>query len=415
MAAGRARAAAPGPGERIMSAVRRRLLLVGLVPPEAGGSIACGVACHVLELAEQAAARGFETAILAPLRPGAPDAARGVRLISATRSRLRRVLSGGRAAWGPQRPASAFLAGRGWRDRVSILSWTERIKEAIEAFRPDVVHIHPLSHPAGPGLGELPAGLPVVLTDHGFWQDLRGDGDLDKIREAARLAAGVIAVSRHCADRQDEHGLLFGGPRRIIRNPVRPLPSGLDLARPRTGRKRVLFVAGVDALTRKGLDTLVRAFAGDRELRAGAALSVVSEPKSGAWARRAMRAAGIEGQVRPLLPCRGMAELYLEADVFVLPSRSEAFPLVFLESLVAGTPVVGFAPAVNELREILGPGAGLAFDAAADAASELAEVIKRALAEPPDRAGLAAATAAAFSWDAVFPAYARFYDEAGRP
>ncbi|GEM_PF-1705145 len=415
MAAGRAGPAPPEPGGRIMSPVRPRLLLVGLVPPEAGGSIACGVACHVLDLAEQAAARGFETAVLAPLRPGAPAAARGVRLIDATRSRLRRILSGSWAAWGPKRPPSDFLASRGWRDRLSILSWTERINEAIEAIRPDIVHIHPLSHPAGPGLGELPHELPVVLTDHGFWQDLRGDGDLEKVRETARLAAGVIAVSRHCADRQDELGLVFSGLKRIIRNPVRPWPRVGDAPRPGSGRKRVLFVAGVDALTRKGLEILVQAFAGDRELRAGAELFVITEPKAGGWARRAMSAAGIRGEVRPLLPCRGMIEAYREADVFVLPSRSEAFPLVFLESLAAGTPVVGFGPAVEELREILGPDAGLPFDAAAGTAAGLAEKIKRALAEPPNRAGLAAATAAAFSWDVVFPAYERFYAEARRP
>lgn len=397
-----------------MSPASPRLLLVGLVPPEAGGSIACGVACHVLELAEQASARGFAVAILAPLRPGAPASVRGARLIDATRSRLRRILSGSRAAWGRKPPTSDVLDGLAWRDRVSILSWTERINESIAAFQPDIVHIHPLSHPAGAGLGELPPGLPVVLTDHGFWQDLRGGGDLDKVRRAARLAAGVIAVSRHCADRQDEHGLVFGGLRRVIRNPVRPLAPGRELSRPRTGRRQVLFVAGVDALTRKGLDALVQAFAGDRELRAGAELTVVTEPRAGAWARRAMSAAGIAGRVEPLRPCREMAEIYLGADVFALPSRSEAFPLVFLESLAAGTPVVGFAPAVEELREILGPEAGLPFDAAEGPAEGLAEAIKRLLAEPRDRAGLAAATAAAFSWDAVFPAYERFYAEARR-
>lgn len=394
-----------------MSPAGLRLLLVGLVPPEAGGSIACGVARHVLELAEQASARGYEVAILAPLRPGVPEYRADIRFIDASRSLPTRFLTGGRAAVRRNRPRSAFWAGTAWRDRVSILSWTERIGRAIAEMRPDLVHIHPLSHPAGPGLSELPRGIPVIFTDHGFWQDLRRPGDLDKVREAARLASGIIAVSRHCLERQVRDGVRSEGLREIIYNPVIPAPPRSIRARTEVGRPSVLFVAGVDSLARKGLETLLGAFAENGELRRRAELIVIAEDNARRRAARVMAAAGIAGRVLPLRPCREMAAVYGSADVFALPSRSEAFPLVFLESLSAGTPVVGFAPAVEELREFLGPDAGLPFDAATGTAAGLAEDILQTLGRPLNRGNLAARTAAAFSWEVMFPAFDRFYHE----
>ena len=82
-----------------MNGSRPRLLLVGLVPPEVGGCISCGVASHVFELGQQAAARGYETSILAPLRPGREvRRAPSIRLLNASRPRTTRVLSGGWAA-----------------------------------------------------------------------------------------------------------------------------------------------------------------------------------------------------------------------------------------------------------------------------------------------------------------------------
>jgi glycosyltransferase involved in cell wall biosynthesis len=71
------------------------------------------------------------------------------------------------------------------------------------------------------------------------------------------------------------------------------------------------------------------------------------------------------------------------ADVLVLPSRWEGLPLVVLEALAAGTPVV--ATAVRGVRELLADGStGLLVDP--DDPAALAAAVRRVLAEP----GLAA-------------------------
>jgi glycosyltransferase involved in cell wall biosynthesis len=46
--------------------------------------------------------------------------------------------------------------------------------------------------------------------------------------------------------------------------------------------------------------------------------------------------------------------------VTVVPSRSEAFGIVAIESMALGTPVI--ASAVDGLKEVVGPGVGFLFD-----------------------------------------------------
>jgi glycosyltransferase involved in cell wall biosynthesis len=98
--------------------------------------------------------------------------------------------------------------------------------------------------------------------------------------------------------------------------------------------------------------------------------------------------------------------------VLVLPSRSEAFGLVFVEALMVGTPVVGFAPALADLRAILGDEVGLPFDAILEKPADLARKILTVLAQSPNRPVLARRTAEAFSWDAGFPHFDRIYRQA---
>ena len=83
--------------------------------------------------------------------------------------------------------------------------------------------------------------------------------------------------------------------------------------------------------------------------------------------------------------------LFAQADVFVLPSRVEALPLVLVEAVSAGLPAV--ATDVGDVREALGDVVEVVPPEDADA---LAAALRRLLADPADRArrGRAGITAA---------------------
>jgi glycosyltransferase involved in cell wall biosynthesis len=89
-----------------------------------------------------------------------------------------------------------------------------------------------------------------------------------------------------------------------------------------------------------------------------------------------------------LLPRDELAQVYAAADVFVMPSQSETFGLVMLESMACGTPVAAF-PVEGPLEVVGAPARGGVLDA------DLAAGWYRALALPRHEAR---ARAMDFSW-----------------
>ena len=397
---------------RSTAGLKTRLLLVGLVPPEAGGGLDCGVATHVWDLAHQASQRGFQVGILAPLGRRRSFSANGVQVLNASRGRAVRLIRAAFKAASLGRECRRSIAFLTVKEKAGVLAWSKALQDAVRRFRPDLIHIHPLAHPLGLGLkclGHLP---PVVLTDHGFWQYLENAHDAEKVRRGVHGAAGVISVSEYCLRQQARFGVVAGGPNEVILNPVdfpdRPaVPEASLGAAP--GRKIVVFAAGVEPVSRKGLDILVEAFAGDAGLRSHCALHVITNEEGRDYALPRMAAAGIEGRVWPRQPRSRLFQIFGQADVLALPSRSEAYGLVLVEAVASGIPVVGFAPTVEEFRCLLETDIGEPFDAGVESPADLAAKIENVLQRSFDRRDLAERARRVFSWDTLFPEYDRFY------
>ncbi len=104
---------------------------------------------------------------------------------------------------------------------------------------------------------------------------------------------------------------------------------------------RVLFVGG--NMQRKGLPTLIRAMPLVRRAAPDAELCVVGRDTAVGRMQALARAEGVAGAVR-FLGLQRQEELvasYAAADVFALPSLTEAFGVALLEAMAAGVPVVG--------------------------------------------------------------------------
>ncbi len=92
-----------------------------------------------------------------------------------------------------------------------------------------------------------------------------------------------------------------------------------------------------------------------------------------------------------------VADVLAASDVIVLPSRSEGWPLVILESQACGTPVVGTD--VGGIQEAIGD-ARLVVGAGLQVEQRLAQLCMRVLRDPPDGDALRA-RASTFSWGAL--------------
>jgi glycosyltransferase involved in cell wall biosynthesis len=212
---------------------------------------------------------------------------------------------------------------------LDVCRWIARLK----AWRTDVVH---LNYPGyGPSLAcaAWMSGIPVVSRVGPFIPDNLAN---------RWVAAHVANCDAHAAslldsalrDRVVVTGDLFRAERvRQTMKPERELPAR------RAGLMRIVFLGQL--VERKGLDVLIEAFA-----RIGRPAELLLA--GGNW-----NAAGYPEQLRTLAHELGVADrIYFEnhrqdvgavlstADIFVLPSRSDARPRSIIEAMSLGKPVV---------------------------------------------------------------------------
>lgn len=219
--------------------------------------------------------------------------------------------------------------------------------------RPLVVHFH------GTRLGEYSACLQAKKYVEAFCNRAYVFFDRDLLQKAD----GVIVLTE--AMRQQIAALNVAGKNiAVIPNGVNtdfftPLETERNFDRE---GKRVLYVGRLDA--RKGLETLISAVSQARN-KVKVKLIIAG---GGREATRLMNLAarlGVPVDFKGKVPHSSLLRFYNEADLFVLPSLYEGFPLVLLEAIACGTPTITstacpdvgvpqFAPANSgELAELL--------------------------------------------------------------
>ena len=167
-------------------------------------------------------------------------------------------------------------------------------------------------------------------------------------------------------------------------------PSARSAGEP--GRLRVLMVA--HWTPRKGILTALRALA---QAPSGVTLDLVGDStRDPAYARRvvaALRHPSLAGRVlaHGVVPTERLAELYAEADAFLLTSTHEGYGMVLAEALRAGLPIV--ATRVGAVPDLLREDSGAELVAGGDAGS-IARALRRLADDPAARARRAALAAA---------------------
>jgi phosphatidyl-myo-inositol alpha-mannosyltransferase len=282
------------------------------------------------------------------------------------------------------------------------------LRRELRAGRFDVVHVHEPVAPVVAWDALTSTDAPLVATFHCYSEAKLPHGIaalLGARRKVNRLSAR-IAVSEAAAWTGRR---FYGGDYRIVPNGVALPEDGVPAARRRAPGEPLEIVFVGQAVERKGLPILLRAF---EALRAHvpARLTVIgaSEP-----------------EVAPLLVDRegvtilgrvSDAEKHVAleaADVLAAPSLGgESFGMVLTESFAAGTPVV--ASDIAGYRDVVTDGVdGLLFPRGD--ATALAETL-RDLALDPERTtalGAAAASSAGrYAWPKVAAQVTEVYEEA---
>ena len=295
------------------------------------------------------------------------------------------------------------------KERAFRQAFLSAVREAVSAFRPDLIVCHHLYLLTALVREAFPS-LSVAAVCHG--SELRQYASHPGWH--AFLLAEIPRLDRVCC----LHGPQAERVRSLFSVPedrIAVVGTGYDDSVFRPGPRgahegcRILFAGKISE--QKGVLSLFDAFSG--LVREGFSLSL-----AGGFAGREQesamraRAAGIPG-IRFLgrLDQPALAEVYRSGDVFALPSFYEGLPLVLAEAMACGLqPVCTDLPGIREWMDASVPDHGIVFvrppDLAADYlpvpaslpafAERLRDALREAAALPPRRRDLSA-----LSWTAV--------------
>lgn len=293
-----------------------------------------------------------------------------------------------------------------------LLPAAARLRHLVRRHRHDLIHAH-FIFPDGfvAWVARAGLGLPYLITAHGT--DVPGYNPY-RLRAAhavlrpvwRRTLRGAAAVV--CQSRLLRSLVLARAPDVM----PRLIPNGFDPRRlrprpPAERARRVLVVSRL--LPRKGVQHVVEAF---RELPRDHTLEIVGDGPFLPDLRRQATGLGERVRLRGWLDngSEELRALYETSRVFVLPSEAENFPVVLLEAMAAGLPIV--TTAGTGCAEVVG-------DAALLVPPRDPEAIRAALrrllmdAELRERLGAAARRRLErrFAWDAVARQYEALYAE----
>lgn len=241
----------------------------------------------------------------------------------------------------------------GWHCRPLRLSCSPAFRRALTRYCREhgtqIIQSHGLwtqpNHAAARAARDL--GLPLVVSVHGMLEPWAWRHRAWKKRpiwwlwqRRALIEAAVIRVTA----RQEAEGVRARG----LANPIAVIPNGVELppeagvilARTGSGERTALFLSRIHPV--KGLLDLVQAWdklrpAGWRVLVAGP-----DEENHRAVVDQAISERRLEGHFEFLGPVGDERkwEVFGQADLFVLPTKSENFGIAIAEALAAGVPVI---------------------------------------------------------------------------
>lgn len=214
------------------------------------------------------------------------------------------------------------------------------LKAVLREVRPDLVSVHTAKAGWIGRAASAHLGIPVVYTPHGLAIDDRispAHGVIFGLAEraAAKWASGIICVCEYerrlaLSKRAASPGKLF-----VVYNGVHDVGPQLR-ADPEASPPRIVSVARLEAP--KDHQTLLGALAALRALPWR--LDLVGEGPLETEIRRAAGGYGLDDRIHFVGYQADPAATLARGQIFVLSSRSEAFPRSILEALRAGLPVV---------------------------------------------------------------------------
>jgi glycosyltransferase involved in cell wall biosynthesis len=238
----------------------------------------------------------------------------------------------------PVRPLLRRLAKR----RLS-LAYALRLRRLLRKERFDLVHAHIYASVVAAAIATLRSDVPLVITEHteASWQDWRARWVSRWVyRRVARIIAVSTPIRRRLIERDNVHPDLIA----IVPNAV-VSTSGPHADAPLPAELRERLLVGVVARLQpeKGVAIFLKAAARVAPQFPEAHFVVAGDGPLRQQLADLAEDLGLKSRVHFLGFRSNASALMKSLDVLVVPSLSEGSPLVTLEAMAAGVPVVASA------------------------------------------------------------------------
>ena len=182
----------------------------------------------------------------------------------------------------------------------------------------------------------------IIFTEHSSWEFYTKARKIIQTicyKQADRL----VVLSDEAAKDYRKHGLKNVT---IIPNAVREIPNFKD-----KGHEKHLLLAIGRIEDVKGYDNLILAIDSVKEKLGDWKVEIYGTGSKEEELKSKIKAFSVEKYVKIAGPTNEVLDKLHEASGYLLTSRNEAFPMVVLESLACGTPVVAYSlPIIKEMN-----------------------------------------------------------------
>lgn len=287
------------------------------------------------------------------------------------------------------------------------------LRRILRVLAPDIVHTHGYYPDVLAGIAARRERIGTVSTSHGF-----SGGDVKNRvyewiqRRSFRRFDAIVAVSRKMRDDVVRSGVAERRVR-VIQNAL-PVQSAdrtdRESARLTLGLPADAFVAGwVGRLAvAKAVDVFVEALQFTRDLPIVA--SIIGDGEDGPMAKARAEALQLADRIHWHGFVPDAASMLSAYDVLVMSSRSEGTPIILLEAMAAGTPLV--VTAVGGIPDVVDPTQALLVPA--ENPQALADAIRAIHSDPArarERAQAAAQRVLDFGVEGWLDQHEQLYEE----